>query len=469
MASVDGLVSGLNTSDIIKQLMQLERIPQQRLQSRQSAAESSILSLRTLNSKFLAISSAAEKFGAALPGAAVASPPKPTDWQLTTASSSDDKRATAKAVTGAPASTLSFNVKQLARASSYLGTTAYAGMGATFAPTAADPAVAHKTFTLTKNGGAPVTITTANGTLEETVTAINTAGAGVSASTVQVTPGQYRLQLTSTTTGAGTITLTDSDGGQHQGSAVVAGQDAIITLAGGTNVTRSSNTISDVLEGVTLTLAKADWDPVTSTFTEPPVTVTVAKDSDGIAARVQALVDVANGARSEAKNLTSFDPVTKAKGRLYGDSGVRGLVDRLRTSIVAGDAQVGLAGVTVNRDGVVEFDKAKFLARLAAAPAAVEKALGKDGLAGRLHKLADQTSRGEAAVGGPGLITSAITSRENQIASLTSNIESWDARLALKEKTLQRQYTALETALGKSQSQGAWLAGQLANLPKWGS
>ena len=42
MASVDGLASGLNTTDIINQLMQLERQPQIRLQNRQQASESAI-------------------------------------------------------------------------------------------------------------------------------------------------------------------------------------------------------------------------------------------------------------------------------------------------------------------------------------------------------------------------------------------------------------------------------------------
>jgi flagellar hook-associated protein 2 len=123
--------------------------------------------------------------------------------------------------------------------------------------------------------------------------------------------------------------------------------------------------------------------------------------------------------------------------------------------------------VTVDRQGVISFDKATFLDAIAADPAKVEAALGADGLAGRLHTLGDQVSRGPAAAGGPGLISSTITSKEGQISSLKSNIERWDNRLAMKEKQLQRQYTALETALGKAKSQGQWLSGQLANLPKW--
>ena len=465
MASIDGLSSGLDTTSIIRQLMQLERQPQVRLQSRQSAAESSILSLRTLNAKFLAIGTATAAFGATVPGATPAK--AVTDWELTKASSSDAARVSVAAVSGAAAGTLKFNVEQLAEASSHLGTTVYTGTGALVSASGAT------SFTLTKGAsGTPVTISTAGGSLAETVAAINRSGAGVAATTVQVKPGEYQLQLTSTTTGADTaVTLSDANG-PLAFTETATGKDAVLVLAGGTTVTRPTNTISDVLDGVTLTLTKADTATVARTATTPPsfaeaaVSVTVAKDTEAVVAKVQALVDAANAARSEAKSLTAFDPVTKAKGRLHGDSTVRSLVDRVRTTVSGDTDGPALAGVTVTRDGTVELDKAKLLAALQANPAAVETALGRDGLAGRLHTLADDVTRGTAALGGPGVLTNAITSRERQIERFRDDIAGCDVRLALKEKTLQRTYTALETALGKARSQGQWLAGQLASLPR---
>lgn len=467
MATIDGLSSGLDTTSIINSLMQLERIPQQRLQTKQAAVESSLASLRTLATKFLSTMTAAEKLGASLPGAPVANPPKPSDWQLTTATSSDKTRAAASAVTGAPAGSLTFNVAQLATAASHLSTGTWA---ATTDAVATDPVTgtAHTSLQLSKGGGAPVTVDTGDGSLAATVAAINKAGAGVTASAVQVQPGEYRLQLSSTTTGAAsTVSLTTPDGTPVGLSDVVTGRDAQIVL-GGVTITRPSNTMTDLLEGVTLTLSKADAKDANGAFVDPPVTVTVKRDDEGVASRVQALVDAVNAARGEAKSLTALDPVTKAKGRLYGDSTTRGLVDLVRTTVSQGTAEQSAVGVTVSRDGTVVLDKAKLLAALAADPAAVEAALGKDGLAGRLHALSDTASRVETAVGGAGLITSAIKGRESQIASLKTNIASWDSRLSLKQITLERQYTALETALGKAKSQGQWLSGQLANLPTYG-
>ena len=471
MASIDGLASGLDTTTIISQLMQLERVPQTRLQTKQSSMESSITSLRTLNTKFASLVAAAATLGARLPGAVLADPPTPSGWLATTASSSDAARTSATTTAGAPAGSISFHVKQLAAAASHLSAE-HAGKDAVLTDASGAP-VTSLTLSRGGTGASPVTITTTSGTLQETADAINAARAGVTASLVQVdaatgaTPATYALQLTSTTTGKDTaIALEAADGTDFAAKQTVEPRSAVLDL-GGVLVERSSNTMSDVLQGVTLTVTRADTQTTAGAYDQPAVTITVKQDADGVAAKVQALVDAANAARNDAKNLTAVDPVTKVKGRLYGESSVRGLVDRVRTAVTDDLSQTAQAGVTVDRNGVISFDKAKFLEALAADPAGVEAALGADGLAGRLHSLADEVSRGPSAEGGPGLITSTITSKESQISSLKSSIETWDSRLAMKEQQLQRQYTALETALGKAQSQGQWLSSQLASLPTW--
>ncbi len=461
MASVDGLASGLNTTDIINQLMRLERQPQARLQSRQKAQETAITSLRGLNTKFLAIATAAQKLGAVHPSTTTApAAAPPSDWALTKAASTDSTRVAASAVTGAPAASLAFNVKQMASAASKLSSQSWSKPDDAFGT--------GTSVTLTKDGKSfPI----AKGTLAETAAAINTANAGVTATVVQTEPNQYRLALASTTTGAASdFTLTDG-GTEVDLDTVIAGADAELRV-GDVSIKRPSNTLSDVLTGVTLTLTKADaWttDPVSKevTFADPPVTVTVTKDEQGVADRVSALVDAVNAATKDVRSLTSADPVAKTRGQLYGDSSVRGLVDHLRTAISGGTADAALTGVTVSRDGTVTLDRDKFLKALAADPAAVEKALGEAGMAGRLDDVADLASRSATAKDGPGALTSAISTREERITGLKNGILSWDNRLALREKTLQRQYASLERALGAAQSQGQWLSGQLANLPKW--
>jgi flagellar hook-associated protein 2 len=365
------------------------------------------------------------------------------------------------AVDGAPPSSLTFNVKQLASAASGLTERTW---------TTPDDAFGTGSLTLTKDGTA--TVIPAGLTLTETAAAITTSNAGVTASVLQTTPGVYRLALSSTTTGSASGFTLDDGGVPLVLQEITPARDAELRV-GGVTITRPTNTISDVLTGVTLTLAKADaWtsdggSPETITFTDPPVALSVTRDDQGMADRVAALVEALNAASKEVKSLTSADPVTKTRGQLYGDSSVRGLVDRVRTAISGGTAAAALAGVTVSRDGTVLFDKDVFQKALTADPAAVEAALGEAGMAGRLDDVADMATRSATAAPGPGVLTSGIRAREDQISGLKTNILSWDNRLALRQQTLQRQYAALERALGSAQSQGQWLSGQLANLPKW--
>ncbi len=299
MASVDGLVSGLNTSDIIKQLMQLERQPQVRLKTKQASVESAIGALRNLNTKFLAITSTAAKLT------------DPKGWQLATATSSDPAKVAVTATAGAAQGSLSFNVKQLAAAGSYLSEKAVSSL--------TDPAVtvtaANSTIYLKKGDGADVAIATGDGTLGAVMKAINDAGAGVSATAVQVTAGQYSLKLESTTTGLNTgITVGLSPGTNDAFTAALGTMKALVPPANaelsinGTLVTRASNTISDLMTGVTLTVSKADTlqaDGVT--FVEPATTIDVKADREGVAAQVAALVEAVNAANSDMKAVTGYN------------------------------------------------------------------------------------------------------------------------------------------------------------------
>jgi flagellar hook-associated protein 2 len=192
----------------------------------------------------------------------------------------------------------------------------------------------------------------------------------------------------------------------------------------------------------------------------------VASDPEAIAAQVAALVEAVNGVRSDIRAVTGFNLETKNKGKLYGDATVRGLGDRLASAVVGNGTSV--AGVSLTREGTVAFDKEKFLKALAADPAAVQEALGS-GLAGRLREVSHGASRSNSAAEGPGLLQTSITNRERQVSSLRSNITDWDQRLKLRQTTLQREFANLEKALGASQRQGQWLAGQIAGLPRMGS
>jgi flagellar hook-associated protein 2 len=68
-----------------------------------------------------------------------------------------------------------------------------------------------------------------------------------------------------------------------------------------------------------------------------------------------------------------------------------------------------------------------------------------------------------------GSITTRISNEQDSIRDYTKQIADFEDRMTLRQQTLQTQYAALETMLGKLQSQSQWLTGQLASLPSTSS
>jgi flagellar hook-associated protein 2 len=225
------------------------------------------------------------------------------------------------------------------------------------------------------DGGAPRTsliltkglvstpIDVGDGSLAATVAAINgDKTLGVTASMVQMVaatdsaPAQYRLQLTSTTTGANSaVSLKAADGVLLVPTVAVAVRTRRSTLGGGTLIARSSNTISDVMEGVTLTLSKADAQ-TGGVFTGP---AGHRQRQEGRRRHRQQGPGAGRRRQRGAQRRQEpdrDDPVSKVKGRLYGDSMVRGLVDEVRSTIPGAQSKVAEAGVSVDRSGVISFD-----------------------------------------------------------------------------------------------------------------
>ena len=62
MGAIDGLISGLNTTQIISQLMQVERLPEQQLTDHKTASQTMVSSMQGLNSLFTALQTAANAF-----------------------------------------------------------------------------------------------------------------------------------------------------------------------------------------------------------------------------------------------------------------------------------------------------------------------------------------------------------------------------------------------------------------------
>ncbi|HEU5449658.1 MAG TPA: flagellar filament capping protein FliD, partial [Acidimicrobiia bacterium] len=360
-SSIDGLVSGLDTTTIISQLMSLERAPQNRLKTQKTTISGEIAIYQTLNAKFSALAAKAQELA------------RPAGWAAMLATSSSTA-VTATATSSASAGQLSFTVQQLARAE------AVASSG-----TVASTAVIVATGPVTVQVGTEtVNIDPGNGSLSALVDAINASGAGISAAAVKVGTAGYRLQISSTTTGAGSDIVVDNTNlSASLGSfaTVQEGRDAVIRIgegAGAYDVSSPTDSINDLLPGVSVQLLEADPGKT--------VTVTVARDANSIADKVSALVDAANAALSAIASNSTYDPETRKAGLLLADGNARRLADQVYSaisSLVPGSSigSAGGVGISLGKDGTVAFDRNKFLAAYAADPAAVARLFQEGGTA----------------------------------------------------------------------------------------
>jgi flagellar hook-associated protein 2 len=282
----------------------------------------------------------------------------PNSWRALAATTSNPTAVAVSAGTGAGGGSLTFTVEALAAAMQRSSADTFSGL---------DAALGDRTISITIDG--QTHDFDSAGTLGELVDQINEAGIGVKASTLQVTSGEHRLILTSTATGLDNAFTVDESPEWGSPFAVTrAAADAQLDV-GGITVTRSSNTIDDLLAGATITLKET---------TTQPVTVGVARDVEGISNKVKALVDAMNGALNEIKLRTDYDAETNRRSSLTGDATARTLAQSLTRALSNGVSQsnlgsVGLAGVSMTREGRFEFDAVAFASAYESDPAAVER------------------------------------------------------------------------------------------------
>ncbi len=480
MASVDGLITGMSTTDTINQLMQIEALPQAALKTKITTANKVVSAYQSINTRLSSIATAAKALGDA------------NAWGAMRASSSSDAAAVS-AQPGAAAASLSFRVDKLAAAHVVTFTDPAKAVSSVSDPATA-PVMSGSTFDIKLTDGSTKTLTPHDKSLQSVVAAINSAEkTAYKAAAVQIAPGKYTLQLTATATGETKAFTAPADIDLLGASvATTVGSDAQLTV--GTDVKypikSTSNTFADVLPGVTVTAAKVQG------LNDPQVTVNITADADGIAAKVQALVDSANVALNEIASQSKIKNGEVSAGPLVGDSAMRKLSQDILSAVSAGVAGIGSSGagslsavgVSVDRGGRLTFAKDKFIEAYQADPAGTqkyfdsytEKAGGTEkafdpgfdtanGVARKLEALALIASVGvadptDSSAPKVGLLQNLIQRRNDNIRTLNDQVSAWDQRLEMRKTALQRQFSGLEVALGKMQQQSSWLAGQLAGL-----
>lgn len=429
-SKIDGLVSGLDTTSIIASIMAQSAQPQTQLKAQLVIENAKLTAYQNINTKMVALQTASDALSS------------PSAWEAMATTSSDASVA-ATASTGAQAGNFSFNVTQLAAAQSSV----FSGSVST---TSANVVAAGTPVVITNSStGNAVTINTGTGSLSDLIAGINASNAGVQATAVQTSPGQYKLQLTSTTSGAASafgVTGLSSTLGTLNDTSTAA--DAQITVGSGAaayTISSSSNTFSQALPGMTFTVSQ---------LTTAGVTLTTATDTSGISDNIQKMVDAANAVLTEISTDSAFNTQTESASPLTGDFTAEQLADKI-LSTVSSAVGTGISaaqfGLTVTKDGQVAFDSSMFATAIASNPSGVESAFvangsftpSQSGLTGSIsmQKSGDATAAGSYAV----VVTQAATQASSTIDTSGGITAGQTITFGLGGKTATYTTTGTET------------------------
>ena len=431
MSSINfnGLVSGLDTSTMIDQLVAAEKASATVLRQRVSDVTRQGTILDDLTTRLLGVRDKARAIDQA------------SEHRTAKATSSDADHASVVVSGGAATATHSLRVDALARAQVTTSRT-FASAGAGVAGTGS--------IDIATSAGTTSVSWTASDTLQDIADRINTADAASTASVVY-DGTNYRLVATARQTGvANAPTYTDGGAGlgwSTPGNVTIPASDARFTLDG-IAMTRSTNLVADAASGVTLTLKRAHASG------EADPAIAVSADTDAEKTKVKELVDAFNAAANLVTSQLSYSGVKKGTDSLFGDSTLRQLqlaMNRAATDSHGGKTLAGL-GVTFDRTGRLSIDDTKLTATLAADPRAAERLFVDGGLGTKLGDLADQYGRS-----GDGILATKGKSLDSQAAAYQKQIDRIEDAATKVGERLRDQFTKLEKALSTMQQQSARL------------
>jgi flagellar hook-associated protein 2 len=440
ISSISGLTSGVDFKALVDQIITLDRRPAVRLEARVAANANRRTALGDVRTALDALRTAADALKAGTP----------LDAPSVTAGGTDASgRALVAATAGAGAApgTYPLVVERLAAGQKTVGA---AGVSSTAALGAAG--------TFAVNGqNVEVADTDTLAAVRDKVNAL-AASTGVRASVVTGGASDARLVLTSTGAGAASaFTVSDVSGTLAgttlglTGAPAQPARDARVVIDG-VPVERASNTITDALPGVSLTLSAAD--PLRTG------TLTVERFKGATAEAFKGFVEAYNKARALVRQQGA------AGGALAGDPLLRTVTGALSAQVLGADAalpadmtSLGAAGITVQKDGTLSLDAARLDAAYASRPDDLRAML-----AGRMGAVS--TYLAEVAAPLTGLIDQRGSGIDEQSARMGARVADADARLEKKRASLLAQYAKFEASLGKLKAIGDAMSSQFAGLNK---
>lgn len=424
--------SGLDSSAIIDALVNVRRNPIRRLEAQRAKLQKQSTELSTLKTRLSALRSKAAAYDT------------PVELKASTATSSDSTVISAVATGSANEGTYAVNVTALAQADSKLSTGFSQKTGLT---------IGSGKITLASGGNTYDIQLPAATDLEGIRDAINASTAPVTASIIDDGSGtnQFKLVLTADATGTAAGFTADTtnfvpSGGALSFSTLATASDATFTL-NGIPVTRSSNTVTDVVQGVSLTFQKTGT-----------ATIGVSRDRAKVKERIKELVtafnDVIdvfrNNSKSENKDTTAVlygDPTLRS-----GQSALRGVIDQQVTS--AGNYQtLASVGIKTGSDGKLSVDDAALTAALDADYDGVVSLFttANSGIAQKVQTVMLSYENNSIRTRTDGI--------RSRIRGINEQVDQLEDRLDQYIEHLRKKYADLDAISGRLQAQGAALAG----------
>ncbi|QDU33302.1 Flagellar hook-associated protein 2 [Poriferisphaera corsica] len=314
----------------------------------------------------------------------------------------------------------------------------------------------------------------ATDSLQEIATKINDANLNMRATIINDGSGNapFRLSMTTREPGTDGAFVFDDGGAGFNAFNLAEAQDAVVFYGTGDAadalaVTSSSNTIKNLVPGVTIDLK--------STSTSP-IQVTIAEDNEAIRGSVKGFVDAFNDMLATINKYDTYDADTNTRGLLFGDSATSQITRSIYNSVLYGNPEVpgryhslSEVGVTVGSGGKLRFDATKFDEAIQEDRDAVidlftwrqtekvdedgdgekdEEKLIASGIGVELDLLIKRLSDKDSSP-----IERAIGILDAQKKLNDQKIKDLDARLAAKRERLVRDFTNMEKSLAKMQGQ----------------
>ncbi len=353
MFSIDGLISGLNTSQIIDSLVALQENQVQRLNVKKAKITQQQTAFKSIEARLTTLRSTMSRLNRSTSNV----------FQSRQASSSDESMVTAAASSSAQTGIYSISVNSLAKAHQ-IASTGFAS---------SSTAITHGEFIIQvgEQEAQTITIDDTNDTVNGLLNSINSQLQDVKATTIlDQASGTYRLMLTSKNTGTDNeITITNNLAAasgnavrpDFSGQAVQEAANASVSIGSGPGAITAeyqSNRVDGLLDGVTLNLSAAD--PAKT------ITISVEQNNDSIVDAVKSFVDEFNAIVGLIADQTKYVAETQQGGPLLGNRSAIEIQNRLRGFVA--DTIPGLSsqlnrmsriGVDFTDQGTLTFDAAQ--------------------------------------------------------------------------------------------------------------